>query len=253
MGKYAEAYQYLAEFLTKHRRRLLESAAAQRTRYISVVLEDIYNPHNASAILRSCDCFGIQDVHLTEQRYAFAAHLDVARGADKWLSIHSHGNSPGSTARAIEELQGCGYRVIATSPHAQATPIDDIDLAQGKVALLFGNEKEGVSSDAARLADGLVSVPMVGFSESLNVSVTAAICLHSLRNRLMHSDINWQLSDEEREYLLFDWARKSAKSADDLLRLKYDNFHELADIFRIVTVAIISYKFKFSIYAFNNI
>lgn len=228
MGKYADAYQFLAPFLTERRRELLETAVGLRTRYVSVVLEDIYNPHNVSAILRSCDCFGVQDVHLAEQRYAFAAHTDTARGADKWLSIYSHG-AAGSTARAIVGLQAQGYRVLATSPHAQAAPIDDIDLSLGKVALLLGNEKEGVSADAARLADGLVSVPMVGFSESLNVSVTAAVCLHSLRSRLMHCGIDWQLTVDEREYLLFDWARKSAKSADDLLRLKYENFHELAE------------------------
>ncbi len=230
MGKYGDAYRFFEPFLTEKRRKLLEAAAAQRTRYICAVLEDIYNPHNASAILRSCDCFGVQDVHLAEQRYAFAAHTDTARGADKWLSIYSHG-AAGSTARAIVGLQAQGYRVLATSPHAQAAPIDNIDLSLGKVALLLGNEKEGVSADAARLADGLVSVPMVGFSESLNVSVTAALCLHSLRNRLVHSGIDWHLTDDEREFLLFDWARKSAKSADDLLRLKYEKFHELAEDF----------------------
>ncbi len=228
MGKYSDGYHFLSSYLTDSRRESLVNTLQQRTRYITVLLEDIYNPQNASAILRSCDCFGIQDVHLAEQRYGYKVHPNITRGADKWLNIKNHGSGTGTTARAIRSLQDSGYRVIATSPHAQALSIEDVAIEDGKIALVFGNEKDGISADTERYADGFACIPMAGFSESLNVSATVALCLHSLRTRMLRSDVYWSLTPQEYEFLLFDWARKSVKSADDLLRLKYENYHDLA-------------------------
>lgn len=227
MSKHSEAYQFLLPYLTEARRESLNTVLSQRTRHLTVLLEDVYSSQNASAILRSCDCFGIQDVHLAEQRQPYKLHTNITRGAEKWLSIRNHGAE--STVRAIASLKADGYRVMATSPHEQASSIDDIDMGAEKIALVFGNERDGISPDAEAHADGLVYVPMVGFSESLNVSVTVALCLYSLRNKLLSSGKDWRLSNEEYEQLQFDWARKSVKSADDLLRLKYGKYAELAD------------------------
>jgi len=218
MGSISEGKTILAHYMTPERLALLHKNIEQRTRRIAVILEDIHKPQNASAILRTCDCMGIQDVHLAENKHQYSPNKRIVRGADKWLTIHAYNAGESSTKDAISHLQSTGYRVLAACPHKTAYSIEDVDVEASKIALLFGTEREGISVDARRYADGFVSVPMYGFSESYNVSVTVALALQPLRRKLEASAIPWRLADAEKEQLLFDWYKKSVRSADELLR-----------------------------------
>ncbi|MDR9418773.1 TrmH family RNA methyltransferase [Gracilimonas sp.] len=209
---------YLKEFATEARWDKFVEVAKQRTRYISVVVEDIYQSHNASAVLRSCDGFGIQDVHIIENQNNFDASSQVTIGADQWLTLHRY-NEPGmdNTEACFSKLKKEGYRIIATTPHENDTNLNDLDLNQ-KTALVFGSEIDGISERAKELADGFLKIPMAGFSESFNISVSAAICLYNITRRLRASSIDWMLTTEEIDHLTYNWLKKSIKAGDQLER-----------------------------------
>ncbi|MDR1341815.1 MAG: RNA methyltransferase [Prevotellaceae bacterium] len=216
-----QAISILAACATEARVAQLQRALAERTRYIAVCLEDIFQPQNASAVLRSCDAFGVQDVYIVEQRNRFTLCRDVALGSDKWLTLHRYGRpheEPVAAAAAC--LRRKGYRLVATTPHKGSIPIDELDLTRGKVALMFGAEYTGLSGAAMRAADELVTVPMRGFVESLNLSVCAAIVLQQLSQRLRLQNIAWQLDSSEKEELLLAWLKKSVRRSDQILQAK---------------------------------
>jgi tRNA (guanosine-2'-O-)-methyltransferase len=212
-----ELIEYLQEFITHERWKTLQEVLENRTRYLTVVLEDIYQPHNASAVLRSCDCFGIQDVHVVENKNEFDPSKGVTIGADKWISLHSY-NQPkqNNTERCYEHLRKEGYSIIATTPHHNDVTIDEISLDQ-KTALVFGAEYTGLSEFAMEAADGYAKIPMVGFSESFNISVGAAICLYELSTRLRKTQTNWQLSDDEKTDLQLEWLKKSIRASEKIV------------------------------------
>lgn len=206
-----ELTSYLASFLTPHRKNLLQRLILERTRHLTVVVEDICHAHNTSACVRSCDCFGIQDFHVIENRNRFDVAVDIARGATQWLTMHRHDYSesqPDSTRTCIEKLRNDGYQIVVASPHDANCELETYDISK-PTALLFGNEKEGVSPNAMQLATHIMRVPMYGFTESFNISVAVAVCLHHLVWRMRQLDIDWQLSPHEREELLHDWVRIS--------------------------------------------
>jgi len=211
----AALLQHLSGFLTTGRWQRFQEVASARTRHITVVLEDIYQPHNASAVLRSCDCFGIQDVHIIENRNAYTVNPDVALGSSRWLSLHRYNRQDDNTMQCIQALRDKGYRIIATTPHARDTEIGLIDLGS-PIALLFGTELNGLSDTAIQAADGYARIPMAGFTESFNISVSVAICLYELSGRLRRTcePSLWQLSGNERQALLLEWVRQSLKRAD---------------------------------------
>ncbi|MTI88275.1 MAG: RNA methyltransferase [Balneolaceae bacterium] len=208
--------EYLKEFTTGARWQKIESVVSQRTRHISVVVENIYQPHNASAVLRSCDGFGVQDVHIIEKDNQFDASSQVTIGADQWLNLHTY-NRPGAdnTEICLSDLKQKGYRIIATSPHENDFELNELPIDQ-KTALVFGTELDGISDKAKEMADGFMKIPMAGFSESLNISVSAAICLYNTTRRLKNSDIKWQLSQEEMQVLKLEWLKKSIKAGEHL-------------------------------------
>jgi tRNA (guanosine-2'-O-)-methyltransferase len=216
--------KHLKGFVTKERSRKIEEIAGLRTKYISVVLEDIYQSQNASAVLRSCECFGIQDVYIIENRNAYQVNPDVVLGANKWLNLHRH-NSPdeNNTASTITKLRNAGYRIIATSPHANDKKLEDFDLSAGKTALFFGNELEGLSDEIINSADEFLKIPMYGFTESFNVSVSVAIILHFLSFQLRNSGIHWQLSASEKTDLQLQWLKKSIKESELIEKNFYEN------------------------------
>lgn len=202
---------YLAGFLTDHRKNLLQRLILERTRHLTVVVEDICHDHNASACLRSCDCFGIQDFHVIENQNQFDIAVDIARGATKWLTLHRHDHSesqPDSTTPCIQQLKQAGYQIVVTSPHNADCDLETYDISK-PTALVFGNEKEGASATAVQLADHVMRIPMYGFTESFNISVAAAVCLHNLVWRMRQLDIDWRLSNSEREALIHEWVRTS--------------------------------------------
>ena len=217
-----ELIEYLSDCLTPERKDLFERVIQQRTRYLTVVLEDIFQPQNASAVLRSVDCFGLQDVHVVENRNEFTVDREVAMGASKWLSVTKYKAQENNSLDAIRRLRKEGYRIVATTPHEGDTNLADFDLQKGKTALFFGTELTGISDVVKNEADEFLKIPMHGFTESFNISVSAAIILHHL-TLVMRGDssINWKLTDEEQATIKLSWIRRTLKRSE-LLEQRYN-------------------------------
>ncbi|TRX66293.1 RNA methyltransferase [Carboxylicivirga sp. M1479] len=209
--------QFLEQFSKEERRNQIFQVASHRTRYLTVVLEDIYQTQNASAVLRSCDCFGIQDIHIIENQNTFNINPDVVIGSTKWLHLHQHNQEDNNTRATLCKLKSDGYRIVATSPHQNDVNLDDFDLNKGKFALVFGNEGKGISDIVKEEADEFMKIPMVGFSESLNISVSAAVSIQHLTNKLEKSTIDWKLSQTELDELYLEWLRKTVKKSELLI------------------------------------
>ncbi len=203
---------YLASFTSEKRVELLKHVLSYRTRYLTVLLEDIYQSQNASAVLRTSDCFGIQDVHIVENTNQFCLNPKVVMGSSKWLTLNHYNKQKHNTLGAIRNLKDKGYRIVATSPHTYVTTLQDFDVTKGKFALLFGTELTGLSQVALDNADEYLMIPTYGFTESLNISVSAALCLQNLTERIRKTSVNYSLSDEEYTDLLLEWLRKSIRS-----------------------------------------
>ena len=193
------------------------SVLQMRTRHLTVVLEDIFQSHNASAVLRSCECFGIQDIHIIQNRYEFEVNPDVVMGATKWLNLHKYQEHENNTTNCLQSLKDHGYRIIATSPHKKEYFPDNIPLDQ-KTALVYGTEMDGLTDTAKKMADGFMKIPMVGFTESFNISVSVALSIYQLTNRLRSEDIRWQLPLDQEIDLLYEWVCKSVKNPEVLIR-----------------------------------
>ncbi len=213
-----ELVAYLARFVTEERLARMRRVLDERTRYLTVVVEDVYQPHNASAVLRTCDCFGIQDVHIVENRNQYRLNPGVELGTAQWLTLHRYGSNEHNTRDALRRLRESGYRIVATSPHTHEVSLDRFDLEAGPAALLFGNELDGLSCEAMQTADEHLVIPMYGFVESFNISVSAAIVLHRLSSRLRSSDIAYRLSPDDRIRVMLGWLRSSVGRAEALER-----------------------------------
>lgn len=200
--------QQLLAYVTDNKREKMDAVLANRTRYVTVVLEDLFQPHNASAALRTCDIFGVQDVHVVEAKYAFKAVPTIAMGSTKWLDVHSYT----SIEDSITALKKQGYRIVATTPHTNSYTLPELPLDQ-KTALIFGSEQTGLSESALAQADMFVKIPMYGFVESFNVSVSVALCLYDVITRLHKSEYVWQLSEEEKQDILLEWIKRVSHTA----------------------------------------
>ena len=209
---------FLSQFVTTQKLARLDEVLAERTRYLTVLLEEIYQPHNASACIRSCDCFGIQDIHIIAERNLFEPNKDVTMGSTKWVSLHRYGPETGLTrADAVARLKAAGYRLAATTLRPGAIPLSALDLDQ-KTALCFGTEEQGLSEALHEAADLFVHIPMVGFTQSFNVSVSVALCLYELTGRLRQTRLPWQLTPLEREQLRYEWIKLATNQGDALVR-----------------------------------
>jgi len=208
-----ELITYLKEFVSPARRQLFEKVVADRTRYATLVIEDLYQPHNISAVLRSCDCFGVQDIHVIENRNEYIENPEIAMGSSKWLNVVRHQKRPDNTRRTLKELKADGYRIVATTPHTNDVMLDDFDVQAGKFALVFGNEKEGISDDVRAEADEFLRIPMYGFTESFNISVSAALCLQHVAQQMRKLQVPWQLTSEEKNEILLVWLRRTIKNS----------------------------------------
>jgi len=205
----------LLSFISDHKNKLFDKIIQYRTRYLTVVLEDIYQPQNASAVLRTADCFGLQDVHIIENRNEYVINPEVALGASKWLTLHRYSESENNTLEAIQNLKSEGYRIAATMPHSDDVMLSDLDMNQ-KTALFFGTELQGLSEVVQQHADVFVKIPMYGFTESYNISVSAALCLQDLTSKMRVDSIDWKLSEEELLNVKLDWARSVVREADNV-------------------------------------
>jgi tRNA (guanosine-2'-O-)-methyltransferase len=207
--------KYFEGYLTDKRKALFKKVLEDRTRHFSVVLEDIFQPHNASAVVRTCDIFGVQDLHAIENKYINKVSRHVAKGSQKWVTSKRYKSDGDNTKICLDNLREKGYQIIATTPHNDSCLLQDFDVTK-KSAFVFGVEAEGVSDYVKDTADGFLKIPMVGFTESLNISVAAAIILQEVTTKLRDSNVDWQLSQEEKEVLYFDWVRKTIKNVDKI-------------------------------------
>lgn len=209
LSKSREYLNYLEGFITENRSAGFDKVLADRTRHFCVAVEDVYQLHNTSAVMRSCEVFGIQDLHVVEQRFGKDIDKEIAMGAEKWVDIYRHN----STENCISSLKGRGYQIVATTPHTDAHLLSDFDITKPS-AIFFGTEKSGLSEEVMNAADTFIKIPMYGFTESLNISVSAAIIINHITTRLHQSTLNWQLTAEEILIKKIDWARKSIKDID---------------------------------------
>lgn len=213
MNQQEALLNHLLTFVSENKKQLFLEKIEYRTDYLTVVLENIFQPHNASAVLRSCDVFGVQNVHIIENDNEYTVNPAVALGASKWLNLNRYNTNQNNTLSCINKLKEEGYTIYAATPHTNDCLIEDMPL-DNKAAILFGTEQEGLSEIAMQHVDGHVKIPMYGFTESLNISVSAAICLYELTKRLKTSNHGWQLTQERKTAQLIKWCKQVIKAGD---------------------------------------
>ena len=208
--------EVLEKFVSAHRINRIAKVLNERTRHLSVVLEDIYHAQNASAVLRTCECFGIQDVHFIENRNHLELSPGVVLGSNSWLTLHRYNRIENNTDICLKQLRKEGYKIMATSVSPEAVPISEIDVAD-KLAFVFGTELTGISKHVESEADALVRIPMYGFTDSFNLSVSAGIIISGLIEKMRKDEINWQLSDDEKVHLRLEWLKNMVRRSDLIL------------------------------------
>ena len=210
--------QYLESFLTENRKQRFQDVLSNRTKHFTVAIEDVYHLHNTSAVMRSCDVFGIQEINIIEEVNRKRIDREIALGAQKWVDV----NRFHSVGDCITNMKGQGYQIVATSPHENDCTLNDFDISK-RSCIFFGKEVDGLSEEVLESADCFLKIPMVGFTESLNVSVSAAIIMQHLTSKLRQSDMDWQLSKDDQLDKRLDWAKKTLKNHDKLVRRFYEN------------------------------
>ncbi len=221
--------EFLLDMISDNKRNAFPEVLKERTRHVTVVLEDIFQSHNAAALLRTCECFGVQDVHVIENENNFDAPNRIVKGAHQWLNIHYYDRHTESTKQCINGLKEKGYKIVGLTPHEQQVELHDFQIEQ-PFALIFGTEKKGLSTQAMELCDVKLNVPMFGFTESLNVSVCAGIVIQHLVSKIKNSDVNWSLDTDEKLQLHIQWAEQVVGNPE-LMRvefLKKNNSHRMA-------------------------
>lgn len=208
----------LYQIITPAKIEKFERIASQRTRYFTVAVENLYQEHNASAVMRSCDCFGVQDLHVIEKNNTFSVQQEIASGAAQWVNHYHYSDQHFPTRTCINTLKDKGYKIAATTPHTDAYTVNNIPLEE-PIAFLFGTEKTGLSEKALEMSDYFVKIPMVGFTESFNISVSAALTMHTIRTRLENQEkLNWALSKKEQTLLKIEWCRRIIKNSDNVIK-----------------------------------
>lgn len=207
-----ELLEYLESFLTPRRRELFKKVIDQRTDHFTVATQDVYQLHNTSAVIRSCDVFGIQNIHVVEEVNLKRIDREIAMGAQKWVDVNRYT----STKESIKTLRDKGYRIVATSPHS-GIPLQEFDITR-PAAIFFGTETDGLSEEVIREADEFIKIPMFGFTESLNISVSAAIILQDITARLRKSEVDWRFSEEKKIAKRLEWAQKNLKNAPEIIK-----------------------------------
>jgi tRNA (guanosine-2'-O-)-methyltransferase len=227
---FAEALtSHLGQYLTEKRRDAIERVLDARTRYLTIVLEDIYQSHNASAVIRTCECMGLQDLHIIESRSKYGTNKKVLKGSNKWITMNRYRDkSANNTEVCLDKLRSSGYRVLAMDPAPDGVSIEEVPLSE-KIALVMGNELDGLSVTALERSDVKVRVPMAGFTESLNISVCAAISMNILLTRLREAGIQMNLSDNEKDSIRLEWYRKCVRGSD-IIEREFIRKHEPAQL-----------------------
>lgn len=197
-----DAWDLLKSQLTPTRREKMELVASKRTNHIRLVLQDVHDPHNISACLRSAEAFGIFSIDIVEEKPKYKKGSTAARGVENWLSIHKHT----SIAACAQSLKAQGYLLAKGVPRPEAYSIQELPVDR-PIAVIFGNEHDGVSPEWDPFIDLTFTIPMVGFVESLNISVSAAITLQELCHRGLNSvaSDDFYLDEQLRKKVLSHW------------------------------------------------
>jgi len=207
--------QHLAQFISEHKKHGVEKVLSLRTSYVTVMLEDIFQSQNASAVIRTCECMGLQQIHILENISKYSINPRVLKGANKWMNIHHYtSGNDNNTVACFDKLRSEGYKILVTDPSEDGISIHDINIEQGKIALLFGNELRGASAEALKNCDHKIKIPMYGFTESLNISVSVAMCLGTLMNKLRLTKIDTSLPQKEKDQIRLQWYRKIVRKSD---------------------------------------
>ena len=207
-----ELIEYLSQFAHENRVELFNEKIQQRTNHVTLILEDIYQAQNTSAAIRTCDCFGIQNVHVIENTNEFNVYKDITLGSSNWLNINKYNEEENNTKACFDSLKKKGYKIVATSPLQHHPSLFDFNIDE-KVAIVFGNELYGISDIAKQEADEFITIPMYGFTESFNISVSVSLCLQHLTYKMRNSAVNWRMTQEEQDKTLLQWLRNSIKSS----------------------------------------
>ena len=202
----------LSPFVTPERQRRIDEVLASKTRELVLVLEDIYDEQNASAVLRTAESFGVLEVHAVERTCSFIVDRQIALGSQKWIELYKHK----STDQPYTALAERGYAIYASSIRGDAIDIDAVPIDRPLV-LVFGNEHEGLSIEAQEAASGRFRVPMRGFVESLNVSVATAISMYDVLARMRKSGRRLELDPLDRLRLRAAWFARSVRAAKPIL------------------------------------
>ena len=211
-----ELIEHLIQFVTSERLHLFQEKLKERTNRVTLVLEDVFQSRNISAAMRSADCFGIQNIHIIENKNNFAKDETVSLGAGKWINIIRHNTEENNTLNCLKKLKEEGYQIIATSPHNTDISLEEVDVKNNKIAILLGTELSGLSEEALTFADKRMKINMYGFTESLNISVSAAICCQSVSSKMREESTNWEVTEEEKTDILLNWIRNSIKSGKQI-------------------------------------
>ena len=212
----ADLVEHLKGFVLDERRKLFESKIQERTQHLTIVLENIFQGRNISASIRSADCLGIQDVHIIENDNLFNDDSEVSMGAEKWITTKRYNQNKHNSIEAIENPKSNGYQIIATTPHNADCDLYDLDITKQKTALFFGAEVKGCSKETLTLADKRMKIPIYGFTESYNISVSVSLCLQHLTYKMRQSNMDWKLSLDQQEKVMLQWLRNSIKSAAEI-------------------------------------
>lgn len=212
-----ELIKYMEGFVSERRKGRLQEVLSERTRHMTVVLEDVYQAHNASAVLRSCDCFGVQDVHFIENKNKFKISEDVSMGSTQWLTINKYNREENNTAKCLQDLKNKGYRIVATTPHKDDCTIAELDVTK-PFALVFGTEIDGITETVFEMADEFVKIPMYGFTESFNISVCAALCMYELTTRMREQKIPTLISESDKQEIYLEWLKASVAKSDLIIK-----------------------------------
>lgn len=214
---------YLAEMVTPERKEKFEQTLDLRTNYLTAVIEDVRHAQNAGAVVRSCECFGVQQMHVIENEKEFILHSDVVCGSAQWVDVFRW-NAPDAdnTGDCLKKLKEQGYAIAATTLRNDLPLMSPEEIPLDRpLALCMGNEEFGLSDQVHALADYYVRIPMYGFTRSFNISVSAALCLRALIQRLHESAVDWHLSLEERAKITRKWIRASLKQPERLINGYY--------------------------------
>lgn len=216
------------EHISDNKKEKFDAYVQDRTRHVTVVLENIFQPHNAAAVLRSCDCFGMQDVHIIENFNKYEPNKEIDMGSSKWLDTIKYSRTENNTTECIQALKAKGYKIVATTPHTDDCMIEDLPLDQ-PIALMFGTELTGLTDEALEQADAYVRLPMYGFTESYNISVSVALALFSVTERMRKDEnVNWELSEDERDSIKLGWAKQVVKHSEKVEKILSERYEETA-------------------------